>query len=172
MRPAKLTGSGRGICALAHYRYQLAQAMSGRGGQGRCAHCGDRGGQSIIGRGTGVGKAIDTKFDTQLVSTGSKVSPFWTAIDPTPARLPASRPVHQGSLTWSSLPCVLTDRAKPCAYTLKPHATGPLLAHRSNASLVRQNETPRQLFGQTERRHCKIHCKRSRHSMTRTVSVK
>src|SRR2546422_2947268 len=40
MRPAKLTGSGRGICALAHYRYQLAQAMSGRGGQGRCAHCG------------------------------------------------------------------------------------------------------------------------------------
>src|SRR2546425_8993471 len=53
------------------------------------AHCGDRGGQSIIGRGTGVGKAIDTKFDPQLVSTGSKVSPFWTAIDPTPARLPA-----------------------------------------------------------------------------------
>src|SRR5216684_3134011 len=97
MRPAKPTGSGRGICALAHYRYQLAQAMSGRGGQGRCAHCGDRGGQSIIGRGTGVGKAIDTKFDPQLVSTGSKVSPFWTAIDPTPARLPASRPVHQGS---------------------------------------------------------------------------
>src|SRR5712692_8097432 len=43
MRPAKPTGSGRGICALAHYRYQLAQAMSGRGGQGRCAHCGDRG---------------------------------------------------------------------------------------------------------------------------------
>src|SRR5712692_3237113 len=77
MRPAKLTGSGRGICALAHYRYQLAQAMSGRGGQGRSAHCGDRGGQSIIGRGTGVGKAIDTKFDPQLVSTGSKVSPFW-----------------------------------------------------------------------------------------------
>src|SRR6266849_3163962 len=35
MRPAKPTGSGRGICALAHYRYQLAQAMSGRGGQGR-----------------------------------------------------------------------------------------------------------------------------------------
>src|SRR5712692_3707200 len=82
MRPAKLTGSGRGICALAHYRYQLAQAMSGRGGQGRCAHCGDRGGQSIIGRGTGVGKAIDTKFDPQLVSTGSKVSPFWTQPQP------------------------------------------------------------------------------------------
>src|SRR5216684_9073807 len=82
MRPAKPTGSGRGICALAHYRYQLAQAMSGRGGQGRCAHCGDRGGQSIIGRGTGVGKAIDTKFDPQLVSTGSKVSPFWTQPQP------------------------------------------------------------------------------------------
>src|SRR2546422_178258 len=74
-----------------HYRYQLAQAMSGRGGQGRCAHCGDRGGQSIIGRGTGVGKAIDTKFDPQLVSTGSKVSPFWTAIDPTPARTTRAR---------------------------------------------------------------------------------
>jgi len=49
--------------------------------------------------GSGRGEAIDTKFDPQLVSTGSKVSPFWTAIDPTPARLPASRPVHQGSLT-------------------------------------------------------------------------
>src|SRR6266853_1952678 len=106
MRPAKLTGSGRGICALAHYRYQLAQAMSGRGGQGRCAHCGDRGGQSIIGRGTGVGKAIDTKFDPQLVSTGSKVSPFWTALDPThpPPPILASRarsPVE----SWPSVLC-------------------------------------------------------------------
>ena len=51
-------------------------------------------------------------------------------------------------------------------------AGSPLPAHRSNDSLVRQNETPRQLFGQTERRHCKIHCRRSRHSMTRTSSVK
>jgi hypothetical protein len=51
-------------------------------------------------------------------------------------------------------------------------AGSPLPAHRSNDSLVRQNETPRQLFGQTERRHCKIHCRRSRHSMTRTLSVK
>src|SRR5713226_7258437 len=34
-------------------------------------------------------------------------------------------------------------------------AGSPLLAHRSNESLVRQNEVPRQLFGQTERRHCK-----------------
>jgi hypothetical protein len=51
-------------------------------------------------------------------------------------------------------------------------AGSPLPAHRSNASLVRQNETPRQLFGQTERRRCTIHCRRSRHSMIRTLLVK